>query len=79
LRGDSSDILCRLQMLMDRGMRREEIYLEFLACVPRTLSLFWEEGYCSFEEIAQGLKCLDHVLDRMHEREISMPIKPAGV
>jgi hypothetical protein len=69
LRGDSAQIQDRLQLLMDQGTRREEIYLEFLACVPKTLSEFWEDGHCSFEDMAQGLICLDHVLRDMRERD----------
>ncbi len=69
LRGDSAQIQDRLQRLMDQGTRREEIYLEFLACVPKTLSKFWEDGDCSFEDMAQALVCLDDVLREMRERD----------
>ncbi len=69
LNGDSADIVRRLEREMDRGTRREDIYLEFLACVPRTLSLSWEEGHCTFDEMARGLNCLDEVLQEMRQRE----------
>jgi hypothetical protein len=70
LRGDKGEILDRLQLLMDQGTRREEIYLEFLARVPKALSELWEDGHCSFDDMVQGLVCLDQVLHEMRERDI---------
>ena len=69
LRGDTTEIVDRLQGIMASGMRREQVYLEFLAPVPQALSILWSEGRCSFDEMAKGLCCVDRVLHEMHERE----------
>lgn len=69
LRGNTTEIVDRLQGIMASGMRREQVYLEFLAPVPQALSLLWSEGRCSFDEMAKGLSCVDRVLHEMHERE----------
>jgi hypothetical protein len=67
--GDTMDIVRRIQALLDRGMRRERIYLDLLAPVPKTLSKFWADGHYSFENIATGLRCIDEVLQELHARE----------
>ena len=69
VRGDAMDIVGRIQALLSGGMRRERIYLDLLAPVPKTLSKFWADGRCSFEDIAAGLRCVDEVLQELHERE----------
>jgi len=67
--GDTMDIVRRIQSLLERGMRRERIYLDLLAPVPKTLSKFWANGHYSFENIATGLRCIDEVLQELHTRE----------
>ena len=69
MHGDAADIVCRLQALIGRGMLRQRIYLDLLAPVPKTLSLLWAQGRCDFDEIANGLRCLDTVLQVLHDRE----------
>ncbi len=69
LRGDTTEIVDCLRGFMASGVRREQVYLEFLAPVPQALSLLWSEGRCSFDEMAKGLCCVDRVLHEMHERE----------
>ncbi len=71
LRNDRAGIVARLHGLLDRGIPYEHVCLELLAPVPRTLSLLWTEGRCSFDDMAQGLSCVDHVLQEMHSREHS--------
>jgi hypothetical protein len=71
LRGDTTEIVDRLQDILASGVRREQVYLEFIAPVPQALSLLWSEGRCSFDEMAKGLCCVDMVLHEMHEREHS--------
>lgn len=68
--GDSSAIINYVETLMARGIRREQIYLDFLAPVPRTLSILWSEGRCSFDAMVSGLSCVDQVLQEIHDREI---------
>lgn len=67
--GDAADLTSRLQALLDNGMQRERVYLDLLAPVPRTLSQFWAEGRCSFDEMAVGLCCVDDVLRNLHRLE----------
>ncbi len=69
LSGNTDDIVHRLQVLLDGGMRRDRLYLDLLAPVPQTLSRLWSEGSCSFDEIAIGLCCMENVLQEMHQRE----------
>ncbi|MBS0276833.1 MAG: hypothetical protein JSR81_04370 [Proteobacteria bacterium] len=63
---DSADIVRRLQTVVDSGVTREQIYLQLLAPVARTLSIFWEEGRCSLDDVARGLYCVGQVLREMH-------------
>ena len=67
--GDRSAIVGHIDGLMARGVRREKIFLDFLAPVPRTLSLLWSEGRCSFDAMAAGLSCVDQVLQEISARE----------
>lgn len=69
LHNDCPAIVARLQALLDRGVSCEHVYLELLAPVPRTLSLFWAEDRCSFNDMAQGLSRVNQVLQEMHARE----------
>ena len=66
---DSTNILNQLQMLVHAGMSRERIYLELLAPVARTLSIFWEEGKCSLDDVARGLTCVAQVLQELQLHE----------
>jgi len=67
--GDAAALTSRLQSLLDNGMQRERVYLDLLAPMPRTLSQFWAEGRCSFDEMAIGLCCVDDVLRDLHRME----------
>jgi hypothetical protein len=69
LTSDSADIVARLQALSNTGVTREQIYLELLAPVARTLSIFWEEGRCSLDDVARGLSCVGQVLQEMQLRD----------
>lgn len=73
LAGQAAEIAQRLKLLLDKGEPRKHIYLDMLAPVPRTLSRFWAEGHCSFDEVAAGLCCLDDVLRLLHESETRPP------
>jgi hypothetical protein len=64
----SNDILRRFHALMDRGTRREWIYLELLAPVAQTLSRMWVDGQCTFAELAQGLSRVEDVLQELRSR-----------
>jgi hypothetical protein len=64
----SNEILQRFHALMDRGMRREWIYLELLAPVAQTLSRMWVDGQCTFAELAQGLSRVEDVLQELRSR-----------
>jgi len=63
--GDTADIVNRLQSLLDRGIPRERVYVDILAPVARTLGVFWDEGRCSFDDMARGLACVDRVVQEM--------------
>lgn len=65
LGGNTVEIVSRLQSLLDSGIPRERVYLDIVAPVARTLSVFWEEGRCSFEDMAKGLACIDEVVQKM--------------
>ncbi len=69
LSGDSANILRQLQVLVEAGMSRERIYLELLAPAARTLSIFWEEGHCSLDDVARGLSCVAQVLQELQLHE----------
>jgi hypothetical protein len=62
---DSVNILSQLQVLVDAGMSRDRIYLELLAPIARTISIFWEEGRCSLDEVVHGLSCVAQVLQEL--------------
>ena len=62
LNGDKTAIVERLRLSIDRGVDRKHLYLDVLAPIARTLGLLWEEGRCTFEELAVGLACIDPVL-----------------
>jgi hypothetical protein len=64
----SNDILGRFHVLMDRGMRREWIYLELLAPVAQTLSRMWVDGQCTFAELAQGLSRVEDVIHELRSQ-----------
>jgi MerR family transcriptional regulator, light-induced transcriptional regulator len=70
---DSANILSQLQLLVDAGMSRDRIYLELLAPIARTISIFWEEGRCSLDEVVHGLSCVAQVLQelQLHDRPAS--------
>lgn len=67
--GSDQDIVQRLESLMKDGVRREIVYLELLASVPRALVIYWEKGQCTFEGMSEGLLRLDQVMRDMHQRE----------
>ena len=67
--GSNAEIVQRLESLMHDGVRREIVYLELLASVPRALVVYWEKGQCTFESMSEGLHRLDHVMREMHEHE----------
>jgi len=64
--GQKTEIIVRLQNSIDQGVPRERLYVETIAPVARMLSLLWEEGSCSFDEMANGLACIDQVLSDMN-------------
>lgn len=67
--GSDAEIVRRLESLMHDGVRREIVYMELLASVPRALVVYWEKGQCTFEGMSEGLHRLDHVMREMHQRE----------
>jgi hypothetical protein len=67
--GNSAAIVDHVETLIARGVRREQIFLDFLAPVPRTLSILWSEGRCSFDAMVSGLACVDQVLQEIHDKE----------
>ncbi len=71
LSGDTAQILSRLLVIKSGGIRRDRIYLDLITPVSQTLALFWEEGRCTFEEMAIGLACIDRVLREMDASEPS--------
>ncbi len=69
LTADSTDIVTRLHGLADTGVMQEQIYLQLLAPVARTLSILWEEGRISLDDVARGLSCIGQVLHDMQSHD----------
>jgi hypothetical protein len=72
LGGHTADIVGRLQELVDNGVPRQRVYVDILAPIARRLGTFWEEGRCSFDDMARGLACIDEVVQEM--RTCSIPV-----
>lgn len=79
LRGETAEIVRRLRIVISRGVGREHVYLSLIAPVGRMLGVLWEDGRCSFEDMARGLACVDAVLQEIGARTAPAEAESAAV
>ena len=63
-----SDIMDRVQSLIDRGVSLQRIYLDVLSPVARRLGELWEQDRCTFTDVTLGLARLQQVLREVGRR-----------
>jgi methanogenic corrinoid protein MtbC1 len=68
LTSEPGEIVDRVQLLLDGGVRLERIYADLLAPVARLLGLYWSEDRCSFAEVTLGLSRLHRVVHELGRR-----------
>jgi len=62
LRGDVAQSFAFVDVLLDRGMLRESLYLDLLSPAARLLGEMWESDDCNFVEVTIALGRLHQVL-----------------
>jgi len=65
LRGNAASTRCFIETLLERGVSREDVFLELLARAARRLGELWEEDRCDFSDVTIGL-CRLHEALREH-------------
>lgn len=68
LTSEPGEIVDKVQVLLDGGVKLERIYVDLLAPVARLLGVYWNEDRCSFAEVTLGLSRLHHVVHELGRR-----------
>ena len=77
-----SEIMDRVQSLIDRGVSLQRIYLDVLSPVARRLGELWEQDRCTFTDVTLGLARLQQVLREVGRRSgetLKRPIPKARI
>jgi methanogenic corrinoid protein MtbC1 len=72
LSNEPHEIAEKVDLLRRRGVKLEQIFLDFLAPVARKLGEFWEEDRCSFTDVTLGLVRLHQLLYEVSSREVGI-------
>ena len=70
---EADDIVSHVQVLLDRGITLERIFMDLLAPVARKLGELWEEDACTFTDVTLGLSRLHRVLHEISHRNGTVP------
>jgi hypothetical protein len=73
IRGERAQIRHRLLAISTSGIQRDRICVDVLAPISRILAEYWEEGHCTFEEMARGLACVEQILQEIDKNELFLP------
>jgi methanogenic corrinoid protein MtbC1 len=68
LSNETDEVMAQVQLLIDRGVALQHIYLDLLAPVARRLGEFWNEDRCTFTDVTIGLARLHRVLREVGRR-----------
>jgi methanogenic corrinoid protein MtbC1 len=61
-------LLANIEVMLDRGVSVDTIYLDLLAPAARTLGEYWEADRCDFVDVTMGLWRLQHLVHELGQR-----------
>ena len=76
LTSEPGEIVDRVLVLLEGGIKIERIFIDLLAPAARLLGIYWKEDRCSFAEVTLALSSLHKVVHELGQRCRTDMVKP---